>query len=199
MVRNRDTRKRTSRQSSTQTLRNSSFSSASRNFWKVLGYIGIAIGISVVVFQVGKHFGFRSARQQEFKHFVAYLDQIKTGIRIASLYLNTDHFSPGDTIELSLTVVNETPYECDLWVGTSAVDSEGNEIWNTEQDLQVTISPSGVTSIKRFLTFPSDVKPDTYDIQVNLWYGQRSDPKQSVRISSASIKKQLTVANEEAQ
>jgi len=159
-----------------------------------MGYIAASLGIAVVVFQVGEHFGARLARKQEFKDFVEYLDQIKSGVRIAGLSCNTDRLSPGDTCELTLTVANETPYECDLWVGTSAVDSQNNEIWNTAQDRMVTISASGVTSTKRFLTFPSDARPDTYDIQVNLWYGKRSDPTQSERVSSASIRRQLTVA-----
>jgi len=80
-----------------------------------------------------------------------------------------------------------------LWVGTSAVDSHGNEIWNTTQDSLVSISALGVTSIQRFLTFPINASHDIYDIHVNLWFGKLSDPTQSERISSAPIQKQLII------
>jgi len=165
----------------------------SKGFWVILGYLGTVLGISVVVFEVGQYFGYRAAREQEFKAFVEYLDQIKGGIRIANVYCTQNRIEPGGTCELGLTVVNETPYECDLWVGASAVDSTGREIWNRSEDRLVTITASGVTSIKRFLTFPDDAPSGIYDIQVNLWYGKRGDPAQSEQVSSASIRKQLTV------
>ena len=51
----------------------------------------------------------------------------------------------GETCEISIRIANETPYECDLWVGASATGKDGKEFWNTRQDRLVTITPDGIT------------------------------------------------------
>jgi len=164
-----------------------------QRFLWLIGSIVAIVSLIVVGFQVGKYYGIIKSKRYEFKRHLDYLDQIKSGIRIVSLSCSTNQISPGQTLELNLYIANETQYECELWIGASAVDSSGNEIWNTAQDSWVKISALGVTSIQRFLTFSHDIKLDTYDIQVNLWYGVISDPAQSERVSSASIRKQLRV------
>jgi len=67
----------------------------SQRFWALLGYIATSIGIAVVIFQFGQQYGSASAKQQEFRHFVEYLEKLKSGIRITSLSCLNNQISAG--------------------------------------------------------------------------------------------------------
>lgn len=167
--------------------------SFAQNFWIYIGYIGGVLAIVVFTFQVGHHFGFSDAKKYEFKHFSEYLNQINDGVNLVNVTCTTTVFKPGDKCEIVLKIENKTPYECDLWVGASAIDSSGNEIWNRSQDRIVTITANGITSTKRYLTFPDDTHDGDYDIQINIWYGKKGDPSQSELISSAALRRHVSI------
>ena len=167
--------------------------SFSQKFWMYIGYISGVLAIVVFSFQIGHHFGFQNAKKQEFKHFSEYLNQIKDGINLVNVSCNPKELRPGETFEIKLTIDNKSPYECDLWIGASATDTQGKEIWNRNQDRMVTITSNGITSVKRYLTFPPDVIEGDYDIQVNIWYGKKGDPSQSELISSAALRGQISI------
>lgn len=167
--------------------------SFSQKFWMYIGYTSGALAIVVFLFQIGHHFGFRDAKKQEFKHFSEYLNQIKDGVNFVNVTCNPKTLRPGETLEIKLKIDNKSPYECDLWIGASAIDTQGKEIWNRKQDRTVTITSNGITSAKRYLSFPLDAQRGDYDIQVNIWYGKKGDPSQSELISSAALRGQISI------
>ena len=166
-----------------------------QQFWVWVGYVSGALGILVVVFQVGQYEGYRQARRDEFKTFIEYLVAIKDGIRITQVSCDRSKLTQGETCEIQANIENRTPYECSLWMGLSAVMENGKELWNTTEDRQLVISPSGLTIAKRQFTFPTNAVPGKCDIQINLWHGKTSDPKQSERISTAALRQQVVLEN----
>ena len=145
-----------------QSKKNSASKPRKRRYLELLGFIGTVIGIAVVVFQVGQYFGTKSAKRQEFKTFIEYIEQIREGIRIENVTCHPNNLYLGETCDISIRVINKTPYECDLWVGTSAIAKDGKEIWNTSQDRLVTITPDGITNVKRLFTFPNEAIEGIY-------------------------------------
>ena len=158
-----------------------------------IGYISGVLAIVAFSFQIGHHFGFRNAKKQEFKHFSEYLNQIKDSVNLVNVTCDPKKLRHGDTFEIKLKIDNKSPYECDLWVGATAIDTQGREIWNRKQDKIVTITSNGITSVKRYLTFPQDAHEGDYDIQINIWYGKKGDPSQSELISSAALRGQISI------
>ena len=183
-------KKRTKKNNSTEKL---SLKSSKRRYLELFRFVGTIISIAVVIFGVGQYFGVKSAKKQEFKSFIEYIEQIRDGIRIENVSCQPKKLFVGETCEISIRIANETPYECDLWVGASAIGKDGKEFWNTRQDRLVTITPEGITLVKRFLTFPIGAKNGIYDLQVNLWYGRKSDPTQSERVSSAALRERIEI------
>lgn len=164
-------------------------------FWVTVGHISAVIGVLGFVFAIGQYIGFRRARHEEFKTFLEYLSKIKEGVRIVNVTYDKTEVSHGEQCELLVNIENNSPYECTFWLGTTAIASGGKEFWSSTEDKTVTISPSGITGVKRTFTFPKDAIPGIYDIQVNLWYGQKSDPSQSERISAAVLRGQIVLKN----
>ena len=184
---------RVSRNSAAREKRSEDHRSFSQKFWMYIGYISGVLAIVVFSFQIGHHFGFRNAKKQEFKHFSEYLNQIKDSVNLVNVTCDPKKLRHGNTFEIKLKIDNKSPYECDLWVGATAIDTQGREIWNRKQDKIVTITSNGITSVKRYLTFPPDAQEGDYDIQINIWYGKKGDPSQSELISSAALRGQISI------
>ena len=165
----------------------------SKLFWMIIGSVSAVVTILAITFQLGQHSGFKEAKKDEFKNFSEYLDQIKTNIDLSSVKCEQKRITTGDTIEIRLEIANRSPYECDLWIGTSAIDEQGMEVWSRRQDKAITVTAKGITTAKRYLTFPREAKLGEYDLQTNLWYGRKGDPSQSELISSAALRGQVVV------
>lgn len=164
-----------------------------KSLWAIVGYIGGALTILIVVFQIGQYFGYREAKKDEFKSFIEYLSEIKDGVHIADVICKNPVLKQGETCEIKTVINNTTAFECSLWIGLSATSENGSLFWNVNEDKQIIVSPSGLTVIKRQYTFQINAPLGSYDIQISLWHGTKSDPKQSELISTAVIRQQVYV------
>lgn len=163
------------------------------NLLKLIGYSSAILAIVGIGFAIGNYWGHKEAKQEDFESFVEYLSIVKKNVHIIDVSSDKKILNPGDKCEIYLRINNNSPLEHDLWVGASAIGPNGNEVWNIREDKRITITASGITKSSRYLSFPSNAQPGEYDIQVNLWYGKISDPKQSELIASAALRKQISI------
>ncbi len=163
-----------------------------RNFWIIIGYISGSLTIIILAFQIGQYQGYTQSSRNELKSFIEYLTTIKNGISIKQVNCNKELLQQGKTCEIEITIKNATSYECPLWVGVSA-DIKGHEYWNVQEDIVVIVLPVAITVLKRSFTFPINAEEGKYDIIVKIWYGKKSDPKQSEPISTALLSQKIRI------
>ena len=104
-----------------------------------------------------------------------------------------DTIRAGQAVTLSLGIRNESPYDCELWIGASAIGPSTPEIHSVEEDRRVQLPSAGLTNVNRQLTFPPSAQQGRYNLRVNLWFGKVGDPDQSERICNATLFECITV------
>ena len=171
----------------------------SKTFWshfiRIITIFAGILSFIVIGFGIGRSWGLKEAKLEEFKPFVEYLAILKRSVNLIDISLEKETLSPGDTCAITIRIQNDSPYEYNLWVGASAIGPDGSEYWNVREDEVVTLVISGPTKFKRYLTLPNSLPIGNYDIHINLWYGKVSDPKQSVLLARA--KQQLLLVKSE--
>jgi len=151
-----------------------------------LGIITASITICGWILNFTYSLGEKKGKKYAYENIVEYLDELKTGIQITSVQCTPSELVPGETGTINLTIQNSTQYGCDLWVGASVFGSDNREFYNPLQDRTISLPPNGLTYATRVLTFPGDKKPGSYNVNINLWFGRRSDPSQSTILASAT-------------
>ena len=164
-----------------------------QHFWAFVGYFAAVTSVIAIAFGIGSHWGARREARREFKSFTEYLQALKEGVRIVTLSSAPDTIRAGQAVTLSLGIRNESPYDCELWIGASAIGPSTPEIHSVEEDRRVQLPSAGLTNVNRQLTFPPSAQQGRYNLRVNLWFGKVGDPDQSERICNATLFECITV------
>ncbi|PHR26382.1 MAG: hypothetical protein COA36_12400 [Desulfotalea sp.] len=156
---------------------------------KIGFYVGLIAGvlsISVLVITLIYSVGEKQGKKYAYENIIEYLDELKNGIQITSVQCTPTELIPGETGIINLTIQNSTQYGCNLWIGASAFSSDNKEFFNPSQDRTILLMPNALTYLTRVLTFPGNTNCGSYNLNVNLWFGRKSDPSQSTIIASAT-------------
>ena len=164
-----------------------------QHFWAFVGYFAAVASVIAIAFGIGSHWGAKREARREFKTFTEYLQALKEGVRIVTFSSTPGSIHAGETVTLSLGIRNESPYDCELWVGASAITPSGPEIHNVQEDRRVQLPSAGLTKVRRELTIPPKAKVGKYTLRVNLWFGKVGDPDQSERICNATLGEYIIV------
>ena len=164
--------------------------SIKKNITKISLYLGIITSILTIcgwILNFTYSLGEKKGKKYAYENIIEYLDELKSGVQIVSVQCTPTELIPGETGRINLKIQNSTQYGCDLWIGASVLDADNKEFFNPSQDRTISLTPNALTYTTRVLSFPGDTKCGIYDLNINLWFGRRSDPSQSTIIASATI------------
>lgn len=160
-----------------------------KNISKIGLYLGIITAILTIcgwLLSFTYSLGEKKGKKYAYENIIEYLDELKNGIQITSVQCNPTELIPGETGTINLKIQNSTQYGCNLWIGASVFGSDNKELFNPSQDRTISLTPNALTYTTRVLTFPGDTKCGSYDVNINLWFGRKSDPSQSTILASAT-------------
>jgi hypothetical protein len=119
-------------------------------------------------------------RQHELEVSVVVGEDILSAVRLLSLQCEPAQPVRGDTLTLAYAL-ESTRKGIGVWLGAN-LERDSKYIYDVTQDVDVVLD-AGHQIHQRYLTIPTDILPGSYALQVEVWFGRRSQPDHSMALA----------------
>lgn len=148
---------------------------ASRNLLAALGPASYQLRTAV------RHLGLRRGNQQEGSEAsVLGGADILNAVKLLSLQCEPAQPIRGNTLTLEYAI-ESTLKGIRVWLGAN-LERDNKYTYDISQDIDVVLAVGQQTHV-RYLTVPLDIAAGPYALQVEVWFGRRSQPDRSIALA----------------